>query len=619
MMEDCDGENHVHRKKSLDNHASQGSMEKMSQNLAPAFMVPSGSFGAHRPSGMLAPFSMGYPGSGASVAPGAITPQTEFRRHSSARPMDTLAPPPTRTGPPPAPLPSSSTTTTTTTEPTATATATATPQGGGPVTSATGGHRSPAETTRTTTSSTTSGTTRATTSAPPHGPFMNSSAGPAPLAPLVTLVKPPRQPTDSHAPLFVMQSLSIPLPSDDLDLHLLHLLHPRSLQVPHHPFLASQPNDSLSSHPSFPSTSAGGVAGSTTSTSLTNAPLLSLAQMNRNPLVASATLSPTTLAQSIPMPTSSQNVTASAGPPDLDLNPTTSANYRGSSSFMMPSYSKQMPHYNYQTQHHQQLPPPGLTDSGSTLSSMSLAGFPRIPMMFPDSVGNPVNTLVSLISSSNNNNNINPNNPAGSYDYMLPMALQRPMMTTMPPGFTYPSATGNTIMADGVPSNMIARFPERSAMSVGPGIPDAIYMQQGMMGRSMGVPQVDGGKQHPWQQLTGYDYTGLHTGSGNTTNTMKPFGASAPPGGIPSLYGGNQYSTTGVPPMETGRNRCPICGKVFKRPLSLQIHFSIHTGEKMFRCEWQGCGRLFNVKSNMKRHYRLHLRRENERGYEGGV
>ncbi|KAL6672033.1 hypothetical protein ACI3LY_005430 [Candidozyma auris] len=62
-----------------------------------------------------------------------------------------------------------------------------------------------------------------------------------------------------------------------------------------------------------------------------------------------------------------------------------------------------------------------------------------------------------------------------------------------------------------------------------------------------------------------------------------------------------------------GKNRCPVCHKVFKRPSSLQIHYYIHTGVKMFKCEWEGCGRMFNVKSNMKRHYRLHLKKEEQK------
>lgn len=79
-----------------------------------------------------------------------------------------------------------------------------------------------------------------------------------------------------------------------------------------------------------------------------------------------------------------------------------------------------------------------------------------------------------------------------------------------------------------------------------------------------------------------------------------------------SSFSGYPQNSIGAPP-ETGRNKCPVCHKVFKRPLSLQIHFYIHTGVTMFKCEWEGCGRMFNVKLNMKRHYRLHLKREEEK------
>lgn len=61
-------------------------------------------------------------------------------------------------------------------------------------------------------------------------------------------------------------------------------------------------------------------------------------------------------------------------------------------------------------------------------------------------------------------------------------------------------------------------------------------------------------------------------------------------------------------PETAERNRCRICNKQFKRPSSLQTHYYSHTGEKIFKCPWDGCGRLFSVKSNMTRHYRLHER-----------
>lgn len=74
----------------------------------------------------------------------------------------------------------------------------------------------------------------------------------------------------------------------------------------------------------------------------------------------------------------------------------------------------------------------------------------------------------------------------------------------------------------------------------------------------------------------------------------------------------NVMGDPGVSKMGSGakKNECPVCQKVFKRPSSLQIHFSIHTGVKLYKCEWDGCGRLFNVKSNMTRHFKLHLKNE---------
>ncbi|RCK67639.1 hypothetical protein Cantr_02613 [Candida viswanathii] len=69
-------------------------------------------------------------------------------------------------------------------------------------------------------------------------------------------------------------------------------------------------------------------------------------------------------------------------------------------------------------------------------------------------------------------------------------------------------------------------------------------------------------------------------------------------------------------PETAERNRCRICNKQFKRPSSLQTHYYSHTGEKIFKCPWDSCGKLFSVKSNMTRHYRLHerdLRRAQER------
>ncbi|KAI8071144.1 uncharacterized protein B0P05DRAFT_443206, partial [Gilbertella persicaria] len=54
------------------------------------------------------------------------------------------------------------------------------------------------------------------------------------------------------------------------------------------------------------------------------------------------------------------------------------------------------------------------------------------------------------------------------------------------------------------------------------------------------------------------------------------------------------------------RYHCHHCSKSFSRPSSLRIHIYSHTGEKPFKCHFQGCGRSFSVHSNMRRHLRVH-------------
>ncbi|KAI5120751.1 hypothetical protein M0805_007825 [Coniferiporia weirii] len=60
---------------------------------------------------------------------------------------------------------------------------------------------------------------------------------------------------------------------------------------------------------------------------------------------------------------------------------------------------------------------------------------------------------------------------------------------------------------------------------------------------------------------------------------------------------------------EKRRHPCAQCGKRFNRPSSLKIHLNTHTGAKPFVCPFPGCGRSFNVSSNMRRHHRNHARR----------
>ncbi|KAJ7174791.1 hypothetical protein C8R46DRAFT_891860, partial [Mycena filopes] len=61
-------------------------------------------------------------------------------------------------------------------------------------------------------------------------------------------------------------------------------------------------------------------------------------------------------------------------------------------------------------------------------------------------------------------------------------------------------------------------------------------------------------------------------------------------------------------PSEGGGRKhiCPQCHKRFQRPSSLKIHANIHTGDTPYSCPHPGCGRAFNVASNMRRHFRKH-------------
>ena len=52
--------------------------------------------------------------------------------------------------------------------------------------------------------------------------------------------------------------------------------------------------------------------------------------------------------------------------------------------------------------------------------------------------------------------------------------------------------------------------------------------------------------------------------------------------------------------------QCTFCGKKFSGGNDLRRHRRIHTGEKPFKCQYNGCGKSFNRKSSLICHQRTH-------------
>ncbi|KAG0670518.1 hypothetical protein C6P45_002260 [Maudiozyma exigua] len=55
-------------------------------------------------------------------------------------------------------------------------------------------------------------------------------------------------------------------------------------------------------------------------------------------------------------------------------------------------------------------------------------------------------------------------------------------------------------------------------------------------------------------------------------------------------------------------HECNLCGKRFQRPSTLETHMNVHSGEKPFSCPFLDCKKLFNARSNMLRHLKMHFK-----------
>lgn len=121
--------------------------------------------------------------------------------------------------------------------------------------------------------------------------------------------------------------------------------------------------------------------------------------------------------------------------------------------------------------------------------------------------------------------------------------------------------------------------------------------------------------QHPMSVGVG---GGVGATTGSMATTLPPATSLAGPNYSTSAVNSTSSSSSGPPShlMTTFNSKlsmrslkkhaCNVCGKRFTRPSSLQTHSYSHTGEKPFKCDYQGCGRHFSVVSNLRRHKKIH-------------
>ncbi|CAG8644980.1 5731_t:CDS:2 [Acaulospora morrowiae] len=56
----------------------------------------------------------------------------------------------------------------------------------------------------------------------------------------------------------------------------------------------------------------------------------------------------------------------------------------------------------------------------------------------------------------------------------------------------------------------------------------------------------------------------------------------------------------------TKRHVCILCEKSFLSSSALRVHENSHTREKLYKCEDEGCGKIYTTNSNLLRHKKKH-------------